>query len=325
MFAVIALLVTLLSLRDSSIGDDTHDYLRAYAAIRECGCLIGRHEAGFELLSLLSATVGLDSSGYLGLIAVTNMGLWLATTARLGEWLGTGGARFRFQAAIFSILLISPVFLQAHINAIRQGLATPAIIGVVVCINRRRWKMAAFWASCAISLHISSVLYIASLLLIWLPGVALFLVTAALLLLYTTGVTDSIIRLVSTLTGLPLYDAVANFGSHAATYYRSGVRMDFVVATFLAWLIAAVASRFIAQDLRDSITIMLRAYICLCLPFLLLGWGVYSNRYLFTPWLIMSVIGGIGLYGMMRRWSNGIFLLLMICTAFVFLLRLGYM
>lgn len=71
LIVVTCLLVTVLVVgtRDSSIGSDTIAYVRYYDVVRDCRCLVGRYELGFEFLTLLVALTGAPLTVYLSVVA----------------------------------------------------------------------------------------------------------------------------------------------------------------------------------------------------------------------------------------------------------------
>src|SRR5690606_28947412 len=91
----------------------------------------------------------------------------------------------------------------------------------------------------------------------------------------------------SKLTGIDVHGMFANYAAHV-TYYRRGVRWDFLLFS-LGWFIGGIVANrsFISMLHRPVYEKMGDLYGLFLVPFLLFGWGNYSDR------LLLVVVSGM--------------------------------
>ena len=58
------------------------------------------------------------------------------------------------------LLYVSPMFVNASINAVRQGLAALLVFTALLSFQQRKWWPFALYGALASSLHLSSLLYL---------------------------------------------------------------------------------------------------------------------------------------------------------------------
>lgn len=312
----------LIGQRDLDAGTDTRNYVSAYEELRSCNCFPGRHEPGFEAISLLPATMGAPSSFYLWYLSAVGLLMTWIVLGQMASFEDGVRQRVKFFAYVFAWILLSPLFLSAQTNGIRQGVAAIALGGVLVSYERGNVKQAALWGLMALSLHVTSILYLLSLSLLRTPRALRIAVLSAAALFYTVGASEYIVMHLSSIFRVPVYDIVAGYGERAALYYRSGPRLDFVVATLAGVLLVSVVAYLLDTVTRHRVKFYLDSVMCMSLPFLLMGWGYYSNRYLFTPWLIISLSIGVATFGLARKLPSYFALLFVIIAASIVAVQL---
>lgn len=318
--SVLLVLGLAVGLRDFGVGTDTYNYIFAYQKLQLCRCMEFAFEPGFEAIGWSLAIAGASPQAYLVAIAMLQLVLLWMVSGWVGGTDVDERERFKVRASILLFFLLSPLFLSAQINAMRQGTAAIAVLFACAHLYERRYRAFAAWAVLSVLLHYSSILYVATLALLLLPPVFAYLAFALSFVLYLTGVTEQAIHWLSTALGLGVYELVKLYA--ATVDYQTGIRYDFAIASAL-FLFAGVALRAIARkELRPRIDFFLKAYACLMLPFLWLGWAVFSNRFAYTPWLIMSCVIGIGIFPRLHRLAPSVFAAFVVAAGALYLVRL---
>lgn len=237
----------------------------------------------------------------------------------VGQW--------KIQYWILIFLFISPFFVSANINAIRQGLASLFVFFAMFALVERKWRSFFLYSIVSISFHyFSGVLVLLSLALFFsLPF--LLMITGGLSVIYGFGFSEVIVKFVSDLTGLSIYSFVMDY--MAGAEYRSGVRFDFLMFSWF-WVVffLAVSVFFLKSEQRRSFRHLVKIYLILLIPFLLFGFGNYSNRYLYPAWLFLPFIMG-GLIGTLRFSLTGASVVLpgvlvVSCSVFIWMVNHGF-
>lgn len=304
MMAILLLVSLMVGMRDSGTGVDTKNYLFHYEKIQDCECLLD-YEFGFEALTWAVAMAGVSPQGYLVFLSLMQMILlWVVGGKIAGPNAGESN-KLKVRATVIIFFLLSPLFLSAQINAIRQGTAAIGILFAVSGLYEQNYRQFALWCLVSVSVHYSSVLYLLALSLLALPAFVAYAAFSASFLLYVTGVSEKVIEWLSGAANLGVYELIKLYGITAD--YRGGVRLDFAAAS-LAFLLVGLLLRGLAPVmLRPRVDYYLRVYTCLMLPFLWLGWAAFSNRYAYSPWLVMSCVVGIGMFPRVRKLAPGVF------------------
>jgi hypothetical protein len=239
-----------------------------------------------------------------------------------GLFLHEQRARVKVAAATTCLFLLSPLFVSAQINALRQGMAALSLLIMVIHFSEGRRRVALLWAGAAISLHYTSVMYIATLSFMAVSIWILLGILFASFLLYVTGFTQSLVAAASSFTGLPLYQMLMDYGSRAE--YTTGIRLDFAIASMLFLIIAVVIKRLSPQNVKQRLDLLARVYMCFIIPFFWLGWGAFSDRYAYTAWFMMSMVGGLGLYGQLKRLPPMAFYAMTLLSGVTFIIAISF-
>lgn len=269
--------------RPLHIGEDTETYAAFFDALG-AGLPETRLEIGFVYLSYALRRLGLGLQGYqTALFALMLLAAAVAVRINHRRFPPTVAYPTLLCASLM-LLFISPMFVNASINAVRQGLAAPLVFAALLCFQQRRWVGFAILGAVAASLHTSSLLY-----LLCAPALLLkpnLLRTVALLacLAYVAGLTMKVVSI-----GLPsLYTTVMEYTAN--DNYRAGVRIDFAVFTLFWYLLMLGVAPWVRAEARRALADAASVYLVMALPFFMIGWGYFSNRYLLPAWMAMSLI-----------------------------------
>ena len=144
----------------------------------------------------------------------------------------------------------------------------------------------------AVSFHLSSIMYLALFPLLMLPIWILLVILAGLSVIYASGLSEVIVSSVSELFNLPIHDYVTQYRADLA--YQSGVRYDFLIFSMLGVGFGLLGRYF--SNKKAIIDALLKIYIVLLIPFLMLGYANFSNRYVYTAWLFLSILTAYAAY-----------------------------
>lgn len=286
--------------RDLSVGEDTYNYATHYYRTQDCKCLVGGYELGFKLLTYFVAMTGASIEVYFTVVASV---LFLAVWITLSQFIMLLDVpipeRWRVRTAMLSLVLVSPFFLSASINVLRHGISAFFLLTSIALFLRRKWVSAICVFSLAALFHRTALLYVFVFPCLKLGGRHPFprvvlMAVVGLSVMYAVGAAEALVKGVSSVTGLPIHETVSLYGAHSS--YKRGSRLDFLVFS-LGWLaLGRIASRFLVlRSYKGRYSVLLFVYSLLLVPFLLFGWGSYSDRFLLVPWHFIPVLLGSAL------------------------------
>lgn len=281
---VVALFAMLLvGTRGIDIGTDTHVYAGFFMALRE-GTVITRFEPGFVLLTGMLAATGMSVVAYQCALFAFMLLTVVLSSRRYFAYLSDERGYLTYLTATLLFLLVSPVFVNATINAMRQGLASLLVFTALLSFYRHQWRSFFLYGALAVSIHYSSALYLIFAPALLLSVRRLRIVAALAFLAYCSGLTMIVVR-----AAVPsVYTLVMDYSPSAT--YRAGVRLDFAVFSIFWYLLPFMAARVVREPFSTRIKEGTAVYLALLLPFFAVGWGNYSNRYLLSAWLAISLI-----------------------------------
>ncbi|MDI9240257.1 EpsG family protein [Lysobacter sp. LF1] len=273
----------LVGMRSPDIGTDTHTYAGFFENQNEQG-VETRLEPGFVYLTYLLWKLDVGVIGYQIVLFALLLGSIVVSTRRYFDYLGDTRGYLTFLGAALMLLYVSPMFVNASINAVRQGLAALLVFTSLLSFKERRWWSFVIYGAIASSLHLSSLLY-----LVFAP-VLLFgtrmqrVIAATAFVMYVTGLSMALVR--ALIPGL--YEVVMSYTANS--YYRSGVRADFALFSIFWYMVPHALAPLVRAEYRQKIKDSTAVYLAMMLPFFGIGWGYFSNRYLLPAWLSVSLI-----------------------------------
>ena len=274
---------SVVSSRSTEVGTDTHIYAWVFLAMRN-GVIDTRFEPGFVALTRVSSMTGMSVVGYQATLFSVLLAGAAVAARKYFSYLGSHREFLTFLCAVMVFLFLSPMFVNASINAVRQGLAAPLVFAALLAFHRRRWRSFVVLGALASSLHYSSLIYLGFAPALLLKLRTQRIVAAVGFLAYCTGLSMLVVRTVAP----AVYSAVMSYSSGAV--YRAGVRLDFAAFSLFWYLLPFLAGRLVHEPFDERIKQSAAVYMTMVLPFLAVGWGNYSNRYLLVPWVAASFI-----------------------------------
>ena len=269
--------------RPLDIGTDTSVYA-AYFERLKAGQSETRMEPGFVGLSYLLSRFGLSTMAYqAALFGALMLTVW-ASTRRYFSYLGDTRGYLTFLSASVMLLFLSPMFVNASINAIRQGLAALLVFASLLSFQRRQWLQFVLYGAVATSLHYSSLLYIAFAPMLVLRANTLRYVAVAGLLVYCSGLSMLMVQMLAP----GLYGFIQEYAANENS--RTGIRIDFAIFSAFWYAIPYFASSLLRSPYKERIQESTAVYLVMLIPFFAIGWGYFSNRFLLPAWLAVSLI-----------------------------------
>ena len=273
----------LVGTRSLDIGTDTSTYATFFERFDQ-GPVDTRMEPGFVLVSYLLSRLGLSVAGYQTALFGLLLVIACVATRRYFDYLGMARGYLTLLSAALMLLFVSPMFVNASINAVRQGLAALLVFAALLSFQQRKWWLFALYGALATSMHLSSLLYLAFAPALFLRADLLRYAAVLAFLMYCAGLSLVLVQ------GLvpPLYTAVMTYTVN--TNYQSGVRIDFAVFSVFWYALPLLLAPLVHMPARERIKDSTAVYLVMLLPFFAIGWGYYSNRYLLPAWLAVSLM-----------------------------------
>lgn len=281
LLGVCTVTVIVVSLRALDVGTDTHVYAAVFLAMGD-SLMVTRFEPGFLALTRAASITGMSVTGYQATLFVVLLAGSVVAARRYFIYLDSNRGFLTFLTAVLLFLFISPMFVNAAINAVRQGLAAPLVFAALLAFHQRKWRRFVVLGAVASSLHYSSLMYLACAPVLLLSLRRQRIIAGLGFLAYCSGLSLVVVR-----AAVPaLYSAVMNYSVDAV--YRAGIRYDFALFSLFWYLLPFMVSRIVQSPFSERIKQSTAVYMVMVLPFFLLGWGNYSNRYLLVAWVFAS-------------------------------------
>jgi hypothetical protein len=283
LMAVAAFAIWMVATRPLEIGTDTKIYADFYAGVTQQP-LETRLEPGFVAVTLFLKKLGLGLASYQAALFMLLLGTVVVATREYYRYMGAACRYVTFLSASLMFLLLSPIFVNASINAVRQGLSALLVFTALMAFQQREWWRFLLVGAAATSLHYSSLMYIAFAPALFMRPRQLASVAAVALLLYCSGATMAMVRTLSP----QLYTTVMEYAQNH--YFSPGVRVDFAMFSIAWYVLPFILAPMIEPPYREGIKRSTSVYLVMLLPFFLFGWGYFSNRYLLPAWQAASLI-----------------------------------
>ena len=285
MLLAVAFLFTdvLVGMRGVDVGTDTYNYAMYFLSSRDAVAPT-RFEPGFVLVTRVLSATGMSVNGYQIILFAILLTTAIVAARHYYHYLNSERGYLTLLTAALMFLFLSPMFVNASINAVRQGLAALLVFTALLAFHRHQWRNFIVYGVLASSFHYSSLLYLAFAPMLLLNLRALRMVAVAAFVAYCTGLT-----LIAVRSTVPVvYNAVMDYSLSAT--YRAGVRIDFAVFSIFWYLLPLLMSGLVRKPFSTRIKDSAAVYMVMLLPFFVLGWGNFSNRYLLPAYLATSLI-----------------------------------
>lgn len=320
-FLLVAVLVALVGQRSEFLGTDTRIYRAMYELVMGCQCLLHKVEPGFDYLMLSMARLHLSTSQYLAVVSAIQFGLTIYVAKRMAIFLNYQQVQSIKWVLIFmGLMLVSPFFMSAQVNVLRQSISVLFVLLVAISLLQGRYYQSFLWALLAISFHTSALMFLVFLSGVFLSFNLIVGLSLILFILYVSGATEILIDMISSASGLSIYQAISGYRTDAD--YQSGVRIEFAVFSIFPLVLY-----FIAQQLEVThktqwlarLQPVLKVYLLLLIPFWLFGWANFSDRFAWSAWFAMPLFLTVFLYPVLHKLSAALLFLLALMASGWFL------
>lgn len=213
------------------------------------------------------------------------------------------------------LLMTSSWFNVATLNGLRQGISLSILLFAIHIIYDGRRFLGGGLIVLALSFHYSTLFAVASLVILLLSTRLVFALFYVSAVLYASGVYERLVSIFSALTGVGLYDAVKNY-ANGVDLWR-GFQLDLFVYTIFWPTLYLAVSFLVRADYRKYVIRSISVYCALCLPYFILGYGSFSNRFGLMAWIYLPVLHAVFLVSARLTASTA-----MACSFFFFVVGL---
>lgn len=281
-----ALALLLVAVRSDNVGTDTANY-REYFNLYASSEWRSNLEIGFDILLRAVASVTDRPEVFFGVVFIV-VAIFLMRTVSLATAEVVERHKLFLPVLFAGLLLASSWFNVATLNGLRQGMSLSVLYYAVHLICRDKKALGGIFILLALSFHDSTIFAVGSLALLTLSArwvFAIFYVSASL---YAAGIYERLVSIFSRLTGVGLYDAIETYAK-GVNLWR-GFQMDLFAYTIFWPTLYILASFAIRQDYRPYVYRSISIYCALCMPYFILGFGSFSNRFALMAWLYLPVL-----------------------------------
>lgn len=273
-------------LRPNEVGSDTLGYLRYYERLVQQVLDTYIYDYFFEVCSRILAFFSLPPSCFLiglAFINIINIGLIARVLSR---YLENKVNFYRIASLSFAFLFISPFFFSAQTNVLRQGISTFFLfLYFLFLLDRASFFSLVVTALLAQGFHHSFIFYFLFSPLVYLSYSTVTRFVLFLFVFYGSGLSQYCIHTFAS----EIYNKLVNYG--VLSGYTTGIRYDFALFTLGSGFAFHLLSRYFLSGIAlQKFRQILKIYWILTLPFFLVGFGAYSDRYLLPAWLYFSVL-----------------------------------
>ena len=281
----------IVSVRPLHIGIDTQTYIGLFHQINSG--LETNSEPGFVALVSFFGLTG--SSGY-----VLLFGFLAAFTYFSMVRVVVAHAPRHKSASIFfassALVLLSSWYITFATNALRQGFALSLYyFGLFSILRGNRFGYLPMFSS--VLFHYSSALLLFIPLILKVEYSRAYILLLASAILYGLGGSEFLVKQFSNLSGLPIYEFITSYtllkGESVGLYH--GFDLRFVTYT-LFWPLLLLVIGKLSGGVSDFDKTVVTIYCFAALPFMILGFGPFANRYAQLAWWLVPVVQGLICY-----------------------------
>ena len=280
--------------RADFFGSDTLLYTEIYNSQFSPTESLVKFEYLYNFLSVSLAFFGLNVHVFFTLLSLLSFVALVVFSLLLSNRFFLRNVSSAYLCALMGLFLfLSPFFLNAQTNVIRQGVSLFYLyIFFISILCQLNWGWSVFFAVISVGFHYTSAIYVGLFFLLFISYRWLFYFSTLSFILYVSGFSEKLLILVSGYAPIDLYGKVIAYG--VGHNYLTGVRVDFAVFTFVIGCCFSLAIALLFRlETRRQLFSLFKVYWILALPFFYLGVGAFSDRYLLGAWLFVSIMAGV--------------------------------
>ncbi len=309
-----------ISIRPLYSPDDTYSYYSFFNLLNVLGeNYDGRFEFLFVKLTRISIYISENYKVYFAILFFCLNLFYIFLYREVKKTLLVNTSILLF----FCFLFLSGWYYTSAVNGIRQGLATPlAILSVIYFTNKKYIKSLIFMTISA-GFHLSTVLIIPFVFLTKIRYKNFVYVFALCALFYPIGVNELIVKFISDLLGIGLYESIKYYLDNGLKGWIGFHSILFIYSIFW-FIIFHLSRRFVIKDKVIIFEKFIMIYGILCMIYFIFGFGNFSNRYAFTAWCFIPIVQYVffQLLSINKTLKFCLSYFLLIISFFIFMLRI---
>lgn len=275
-------IVIVVGSRDFQVGTDTEAYVEIFELI------IAGHETRFEIgfVSLVKfvSNFSLNPFFYFSIIALIISLTYILFYLIIVDW-SWGDRRNSDLFLILSLLLASSWFVTSVINGLRQGMALPWVYLSLILFVRQKYFYSGVAFLLSVGFHFSSLALLPFYLLFFLKRIWILCIVFLAAILYPLGVNERIVQSVSSIFNIPAHEFIATYGLNSGLWV--GFQSDLFIYSIF-WLIFFLSlDGLIKVQHVEKWRSIVSIYGVLLLPYFVLGFGGFSNRFGYIAWFFL--------------------------------------
>ena len=273
------------STRDFSIGKDTLSYYVFYTNF-DFYLNYRIYEFGFHYISYFLYYLGLDYYLYSCFLFIFFNLIFFKTFSNFNSNLSLDSF-FIAVLCFVSFCFLSSWYETATLNALRQGLSLAFLYLSLSYLFLKNKFLFLLYLFISISFHNSTILIVPFLLLYVFRFNTVLLIFIIISIFYPLGFNEIIIKGVSDLLGVPLYESINTYAEDIDNW--RGFQLPFYIYT-LFWSIVFLLLRYFFLRENELIVFLIKTFLILATMYFTLGFGSFSNRFGFICWLFLPII-----------------------------------
>lgn len=280
------------ALREVSVGADTDNYISYFNRVQE-GNYDSRYEPLFSIVTVVSSYLSNSFYVYSALLFFLLSFAYFFSANKFSKDIALSVTE---SVVVFCLLTSFTVFsswyFTAATNALRHGLSLAFLYVGLLAIYRRSYMFFVVFYIISIGFHYSAIMLLPFLITMGFllhRSVKQFAsVFLAVAILYPIGVNELIVRLISDISGFGVYEKISDFVGDDARWV--GFQWEFFGYS-LFWLFMLFLIRpFIKCEHLEAYDFLAKLYMFLLMPYMVFGFGGFSNRYAFIGWLFIPIL-----------------------------------
>lgn len=281
---IILLTSILVAYRDYSIGTDT----LMYASIYLNNANFEGHEIGFRFLVKFFNLFTNEPTFFFGFVCFLITFFYFLVFKNLTY---IKSNNLIFLLLFFSLIFISSWYFSNITNGLRQGISLSIIYYALLryFIFKKYFYFFIFYLI-GLMFHYTSIFILPFLVIYHFISFRIFLyLWGVLSLFFILGVNEIIFHNILSVMGYEkIYNLIKEYGLPEYNYY--GFHWNFFIYTIFFPIISLLIFYFSKNREKTLPEEILKIYFMLCLPYFILGFANYSNRYALIAWAFIPFL-----------------------------------
>lgn len=314
---LISIISAIVANRDLDSAGDTSIYAENFRSKLSLSDI--RYEYLFDFITLLVRQLS-DNPVYYFYVMNFILNITLLLTALIIA------QRYKLKQEVFipiflCFMILSSWYLSIAFNGLRQGLALSLLyLGLCYQAFYNKKYLSILLIVTSGFFHYSNFLVVPFILFLRLKIQTLFFISIIIGIFYVLNINEQLVRVISNTLNISLYDSIKNY-SEGTDAYRYGMQWDLFLYTIGLSTIYYFTNKLV---LEDKITLIIKLYITLTLPYYIFGFAAFSNRYGVIAWLFSMFVNSAIFYNLIKNDKflfSLLFVILLFGSLLYFLLR----